>query len=404
MQNNFKEYILDTASLYPDMLFLISCCRSNPREEDINLIHTHIVDHKSPTTLIDLSFKHGVLPLVYKTLQNISVDYKHQHQNNHFDTFLHAFQTQYIHIAQRNMLMSAELLSIMKLLKVNDIEALAFKGPTLSQMAYGDITLRQYGDLDILIKEVDHPKMMDLMLKENYIPEIDLKEEDKETFFNCVTVIGLHKEVKNIRVEIHWKLLSKNYAIEWEEESLWQNKKSTKINHKEVPVLCSEQQLLYLCTHGAKHLFERLEWVCDIDRTIRSNSDINWIYLLSEAEKLGIKRMLLLGLALSQEFFKSELPKTIQQKIKEDRAVPKLLSKIIEISFSETLQEGKNHSYFGLVWKMREHLSDRIRFAWHGLFAPQFDDFIFIKLPRHLIFLYPLIRPYRLAVKYFTIR
>ena len=51
------------------------------------------------------------------------------------------------------MLMSAELIRIMKLLEKNDIKALAFKGPVLSQMVYGDITLRQYVDLDVLIRK-----------------------------------------------------------------------------------------------------------------------------------------------------------------------------------------------------------------------------------------------------------
>jgi hypothetical protein len=46
----------------------------------------------------------------------------------------------YTQIAQRNMMMSAELLKIMQLLEKNQIESLAFKGPSLAQMAYGDIT------------------------------------------------------------------------------------------------------------------------------------------------------------------------------------------------------------------------------------------------------------------------
>jgi hypothetical protein len=64
-------------------------------------------------------------------------------------------QSYNIEIAKTNMLMTAELIAVMKLLKDNEIEAIAFKGPTLSQMAYGDITLRQFSDLDILIDQKD---------------------------------------------------------------------------------------------------------------------------------------------------------------------------------------------------------------------------------------------------------
>ncbi len=91
----------------------------------------------------------------------------------------------------------------------------------------------------------------------------------------------------------------------------------------------------------------------------------------------------------------------IREKIAEDKEIPKLISKVIEINFSDTLQADKSYSAFGLLWSMRENLSDQLRFAWRGLFSPKFDDFLFIQLPKHLAFLYPAIRPYRLLTKYF---
>ncbi len=111
--------------------------------------------------------------------------------------------------------------------------------------------------------------------------------------------------------------------------------------------------------------------------------------------------MLFLGLALSQQLFKLELPQMVQKEIVQDNELPKLISKVIEINFSETSQEGKSYSSFGLLLSMRENLSDKLRFASHGLFAPKFDDFKFIQLPKYLTFLYPLVRPYRLITKYF---
>jgi hypothetical protein len=297
--------------------------------------------------------------------------------------------------------MTSELIKIIHLLRENEIEALAFKGPALSQIAYGDITLRQFGDLDILIRKKDRSKMIALLIQGQYIPEIDLKEETKETFFDCVNVIGFHKKSTGIRVEIHWELLSRNYAIDWEEKSLWNKKESIQINQKNIPVLPLEKLLLYLCAHGAKHLFERLEWICDIDRSIKADPDIDWQQLLYEAEKLGIERILYLGVELSRHFFGLELPKMIQKKIKADNEIPKLISKIIEVNFSETLQEEKSYSSFRLLWSMRENLSDQLRFSWRGLFSPKFDDFKYIQLPKHLTFLYPAVRPYRLIRKYF---
>ena len=378
-------------NLPPDFKFFITCCQIELSEDDIHFIHSYlsqITDHK---LLITTAIQHGILPLVYKTLKNLNVN----------DELLSDFKHQYLNIAHRNILMSAELIKVLNLLRKNNIEALAFKGPSLSQLAYGDITLRQFGDLDILIKKRDRSKMMDLLIQEKYIPEIDLAPGTKEKFFHSVNVIGLYEETSRILVEVHWELLSKNYAIDWKEESLWGKKEHIRINNKEVPVLPTEQLLLYLCAHGSKHLFERLEWICDIDRAVRSSLNINWELLINEAEKLGVKRMLYLGLALSQQFFSLELPEMIQKNIAEDKEIPKLISKVIEVNFSQTSQEGKSYSSFGLLWSMREDLSNQLRFAWRGLFAPKFDDFVFIQLPKHLTFLYPIVRPYRLVTKYF---
>jgi hypothetical protein len=380
--------------LPPELRFLIACCQTTPSKDDTHFIQNLLseIDYQQ---LIDIASRHGVLPLVYNTLKGLS-----QGDKGSIQDFLSELKPINMSIAQRNMLMCSELIKIMRLLEENHIEALAFKGPALAQTAYGDITLRQFGDLDILIREKDRSRVIDLLAREHYTHEIDLTDIN-ESFFKCVSVVGLYKESTGVLVEIHWELLSRNYAIDWEEKSLWGKPESVWINHKEIPILPLEQQLLYLCAHGSKHLFERLEWVCDIDRSIRANPDIDWQHLLNEAEKLGIKRMLYLGLTLSRQFFGLELPEMILQKTEQDKALPKLISKIMESSFSKNSQEGKSYSYFGLIRNMRENPGDQLRFAWQGLFAPQFDDFKFVELPKNLSFLYPIVRPYRLVTKYF---
>ena len=396
---------LSTELISNEIKFLIACCQTDPSKDDINFIQNNLstIDHQ---LLTNMASRHGVLPLVYKTIKKII-------ENNSYlsslsterltlhSALLNELKAHYKSIAKRNMLMSAELIHIMKLSKENNIEALAFKGPTLSQTAYGDITLRQFGDLDILIKRSDISPMIDLMIADGYVPELDLDTRMKDTFLNALNVIGFYKSTSNILIEIHWELLSKNYAINWDENVLWsQKRESIIINNNSIHVLPYEEQILYLCTHGSKHLFERLEWICDIDRSIKVNPAINWQYLLNEAEKRGIKRMLYLGLELCRHFFKLDLPEFIQENIKEDRVLPGLISKVIKANLSEPTKGGKDYSYFMLIWDMRENLSDKLRFTWYAFFAPQFDDFTFIQLPKYLAFLYPLVRQFRLVRKY----
>lgn len=75
------------------------------------------------------------------------------------------------------MYMTAKLIRILALLKSNNILTQAFKGPALSELAYADTTLREYSDLDILIMEKDIARSISLLTKDQYAPEIELREE-----------------------------------------------------------------------------------------------------------------------------------------------------------------------------------------------------------------------------------
>ena len=335
--------------------------------------------------------EHGLFPLLNQALQNrkiTAID----------DTEKRKLKNAALRITQYNIAMSAELLQVMTLFKQAELDALAFKGPALSQFAYGNITLRQYGDLDILVKKESLSQILTLLTERGYTPEIALTEENMESFYHCVNVIGLYKG--SVRIEIHWELLSKNYAVDWDISTLWSANEEVMINQQHVMMLAFKNHLLYLSVHGAKHLFERMEWICDIDRAVRSQEQIEWESLLSDAKALGVERMLLLSLSLAREFFETPLPQKIEKKIQADPKIEPLISKIIALYYTQKHQE-KSPATFMLLWQMQEKQSDRLRFLYRGLFAPKFDDFKFIQLPKPLAFLYPLIRPYRLITKYF---
>ncbi len=381
----------DFPILSSDHKVLIGCCQKEIDTASVlELLSTY--SGQDYLRIHTLANKHGVYPLLYRTLKSITPA-----------TFSAAteelFKQSNMAIAQYNMLMSAELLQLMHLFSENGMEAMAFKGPVLAEIAYGSATFRQYGDLDILIKKENIHETLSLLHKRGYTPEIALESSTLETFYKCVNVIGLHKGA--VRVEIHWELLSKNYAIEWDEEKLWRDTETVEVNRRPIKMLSFENHLLYLCAHGSKHLFERLEWVCDIDRLVRCQSKIDWDKLLIDAQAMGIERMLFLGLTLANVLFDLPLAQQIAKKADNSPIIKELIEKIIDSHYRDEISAGKSYGSFGLLWQMRENLGDRLRFAYRALFAPKFDDFKFVVLPKKALFLYPLIRPIRLLVKYF---
>jgi hypothetical protein len=373
---------------------LIACCQEEPSIAEVKLVSDTI--HKSGTApCISLAQKHGILPLLYQTVKNIS-NREQLVDNSAVDLLKQA----YLLTARSNMFMSAELLRIAKLFEANGLEMMAFKGPALAQEGYRDVTLREFSDLDILVKKADRSKAIQLLIEEGYIPEINLKIGTEAYFYDTVNVLGLYHAKTNLLIEVHWELLSKTYAIHWEEESLWQRKHSLVLNRQTIRVLSPEVHLLYLCIHGAKHLFERLEWINDINRFIRSHPEVDWNCLWELAAKQHTERMLLLGLNIAKKVCKVVLPSSIQIRLDEDQNVEALTATLLKVHIPHTLLEGKDISYPKMLWTMREKPRDRLRFLWHMFASPTIDDFKFVQLPRYLRALYPFIRVYRLSKKY----
>jgi len=377
------------SELSPELQLIVYACQSRVDPDKIRKKAAHFHEDNYQHAF-SLARRHGVLPLLYQALTS-TPDIPMPSETQTF--FKHGFMG----IVQHNMLMSAELTELMRLFEQSGIKSMAFKGPALAEMAYGSITLRQYGDLDILIKREDLQKSLTLLQERGYTPEIELPKKTLETFYSCVNVIGLHRG--GLRVEIHWELLSRNYAVDWDDKKLWSDAQRIEINRRAVTALSFENHILYLCVHGCKHQFERLEWICDIDRALRANSEIDWKHLSAEADALGIQRMLLIGLNLARLFFDLPLPGVMATKIEADPAVEGVTQKVIALHYTATQKPVRPLSTFLLLWQMREKRGDRLRFAYRALFAPKFDDFSIVKLPKQLLFLYPFIRPVRLLLK-----
>ncbi len=67
-----------------------------------------------------------------------------------------------------------------KLLKENGINAVTYKGPVLASQAYGNIGLREFGDIDIFINKKDALKVKKIMIYKGYelYPPLDFEEDE----------------------------------------------------------------------------------------------------------------------------------------------------------------------------------------------------------------------------------
>jgi hypothetical protein len=391
MQN--KQVI--TLNLSDDLQFLIACCQVEQSDVDTNFILNYLSDkdEEQLQNLILLSLRHGILPLVYKTTKELSA----QNENTIPSTFLTELKTQYMRISQRNMLMSAELIRIMKLLNENNIEALAFKGPTLSQMAYGDITLRQYVDLDVLTRKEDIYKIDALLQKEGYKRLFAITPAQEKVYIQYSHDIGLIHPKKGIHFEMHWAFLDDDYPMQVGLEDFWKATQIVKINGHDIPTFSNENLLYYLCIHGSKHLWERIEWIKDLDLMVR-NETIDWDVLIAKVEGSGFEKMVYLGFSLSASLFATPLPKTVYDQIVKQQQLNALSAFVLE-------SWGTPQSTFAktaAMLKLFPGIKEQAIFLHKIILKPSLNEYWYIDLPKGFYWGYYLVRPYLLLKKYLT--
>jgi len=381
------------AQFNDEIKFFIACCQTNPSSDDHKVIHSYLnTEHFTLHTLIGLANQHGILPLVYKTIKSLPT--------THYQLpakILPEINAQYMSISKRNMLMSAELIRIIQLLEKNSIKAIAFKGPTLSQILYGDITLRQYGDLDVLVKKEDIYKIDTLLKDLGYQRVLKLTPVQEKIYIQNAQDLGFYHSKNGLLFEMHWSLLNEDYPLKINLDTIWETPQTISINQHKIKTFPTEELLTYLCIHGSKHLWERIEWIKDIDLLIRKK-DIDWGKVVKQVDGSGFEAMIYLGLSLAKELFKTPLPKNVTNHISDMKILITLSDFVLE-----NWQSPKNtfqQTYIKL--KLFPGIKEQAVFLHKILIKPSLNDYQFIDLPKSFYWVYYFVHPYLLIKKYLT--
>ena len=359
--------------------------------KNLELIQKLILDIEDWNNFTKLAYAHGVFPLVYKALK--------MHETSIPKDVLTKMQNDYMGIVKKNMLMSAELIQVMKLLEENGIEAISFKGPLLSQLAYGDITSRQYADLDILVNEKDIFTTATLLKKHNYTYISSIELLKNKTFLDVSNDFSLFTST-NTHIELHWKLFREKIGKHQSFESYFQNRVKIKINNKELTTLSNELLLVYLCLHGSKHAWERIEWINDITMLIHNNKII-WEDVLATAQKMDVETSLYLGLNLAKDLCEIDIPDELLKEV--TSSFSNDLKRDVYLLINQDLVLHQNHSTYKQIKAFQGKLlntnSKKIKnFIFHYISLTQ-NDFLAFPLPSSLRWVLYIIKPFRIIYK-----
>jgi len=295
--------------------------------------------------------------------------------------------------------LTGELIKVLEFLGANGIRAIPFKGPTLAMRAYGDVGLRQFGDLDVLVPKRDVPQVKKLLVSRGFDPTPALNSAHQAALLRFDCAYNFDNE-QGVVLDVHWSLVERHSSFVFDAGPFWDRLETVTIGGKELLTLSTEDLLLILCLHGFTHLWERLGWICDVASLIDQQENIDWRLVMENANKLGLRRILLLGLVLASELLDASLPAEMRQAADGDALVKRLAHQVEEQFFREHRAPPGLFEGAILDLKMRERKRDRLRSGVRLILTPRSSDWMSLSLPESLFFLYYLLRPVRLARKY----
>ncbi|HYP00718.1 MAG TPA: nucleotidyltransferase family protein [Pyrinomonadaceae bacterium] len=331
---------------------------------------------------------HGLIPLLYYQLQ--------AHASEKVPPVAYeALRDQFRRISALNVYLGGELRRLLKLFSSHGIDAIPYKGPALAAHAYGNIALRHFGDLDIIVRQRDVPRVMELLLAEGYAMHPPLNEVQQSLMLRTQCNLPFTRDAHRLIVEIHWRVSARLFSAPLDEETLWRSARTDTFAGTQIKTLAPEDLLLSLCVHGAKHLWERLSWIADIARLLEVDRELNWTQLLEHARRTGTERMLLLGLFDAHDLLGANLPAHVEEKFASDAEIAHLAGEIYTRLFAEGDEAGGMSGYFILQLRARRRLRDKFNYCRYVI-SPTEEDLTLLKLPASLSFVYYLLRPLRM--------
>lgn len=377
----------------PGVELLLSCARTRPDAERIAQLAGGGIDWPH---LVRLGALHEVTPLVYHSLRAAcwpAVPTAIQEK-------LHEYS---LANARRSLHLAGELLRLAELFEAHKIPMAPFKGPVLAASAYGDLGLREFVDLDLLVRDHDVARGRQLLIEQGYKPQFILTEAQESAFLRYACEYVLSREQDRVMVELQWQFVPRYFTFCFDPTELWQRMMTVPFGSRRILSLPPEELLLYLCVHGAKHGWIQLKWVCDVAESVRASGNLDWGLLFEQARRSGSERMLALGLCLATDLLGARIPQEVAGRVRADWVAQRLAGEVRQrLSSEEGGATGYRLALFHL--RSRERLKDRARYCFRLLTTQTVFDWQFVPLPRTLWFLYYFLRPFRLVNKYWRER
>jgi hypothetical protein len=294
---------------------LLECCAPQASPQRIRALLNRKPDWKA---LLTLAEEHGVLAQLDSQLraaagapmpQEVDALLRKRHREQLIST----------------LAMTAEMFGVLGNFAAAGVEAIVVKGPVLSVRAYGDPGLRQYVDLDFLIRS------RDLLAATRVLTECRYESDVPIGAMRAGKIPGEYLFAKTgtrLLMELHTEQTFRYFPRPLPMEAYFARRTEVELDGNRVAALSEEDEFVLICIHGAKHFWERLMWVADVAAMVASCRRLDWDVVQDSARAVGAERMVNVALQLVEDLLRSEIPSAAKERMKHDRGAKRVCGRI----------------------------------------------------------------------------
>jgi hypothetical protein len=367
-----------------DFQLLLCCARSEPPAPSIRqLVEGCAINWPR---VLELAEQHGVRPLLLRSLKTVCWDAVPPSTQLELELFDRSN-------AHRNLLLAGELLRLVAEFQNKDVPVVAIKGPVLAEDIYGDLSSREFCDLDVLVHEEDVNKAEEILMACGY--QAQFADRDyRAAFLSYQGQYAFRLGETDLWVDLHWQFSRKGVVFPIKAAEVWPRLEQAQVAGRTVMTLAHNDLTLFLAAHGTKEGWRSLMWLCDFAELLRKHQDLDWMELLDRAERSHSSRQLLLATILAAEMLDAPAPVEMINKARASSAV-RALAEGARTRMLRLAPKGSWEFRYGL--NTHDNWRHRLSPITALLTTRTVGDYHAMPLPKSLWALYYLIHPLRAA-------
>lgn len=269
----------------------------------------------------------------------------------------------------------------------------AFKGVTLAIILYGDLSAREYTDVDLIVPAEA------LDAAEDVVEALDYANDHSDRRFRHAFQ-GYQRQLafthpNQATVDLHWDFTGSHLPFPLSPAGIWGALEEVKVGHRRIPAIAGADLALLLAGHGTKERWRSLGWVVDFAVLVDRQGDLDWAAIHARAQAQGCGDNVLLACALAERLLGVAVPSALVQPLSRSTRVRMLAPTLIaELRHGE---RGPNMVRNLADIDVCDRRWDRIAASVKLAMTPTASDYRAMPLPSALWPLYRITRPFRLA-------